>query len=213
MNKKTPEVFDLIIIGAGPGGITSAIYAGRQKLKTLVIGKEWGGQISKKAVAIENYPGYPKISGAELIKKFKDHLEEYINSSSVQYKTDSVIKLKKEKNYFFVSTSSGKEYRSIAVIIASGAGPRPLKVPGEAEFLGKGVSYCAVCDGFMFRNKTVAVIGGGNAGFEAALFLSKYVKKIYILEYSSKVKADKANQELVKKLGKVKIITNAQLKK
>jgi len=203
------ELYDLIIIGGGPAGITAGIYAGRQHLKTLLISKEFGGQVAKKAVDIENYPGFEKISGIELIQKFKNHLQKF--NIEVQY--DEVTKIQKEENVFGVHTKTGKTFNSLAVIIASGADPRPLEVEGEKEFLGKGVSYCAVCDGSFFKDKVVAVVGGGNAGFETAIFLSKIAKKIYILEYGETVKADQTNQEIVKRSGKTEIITNAQVKK
>ena len=201
-------MYDLIIIGGGPAGITAGIYAARQKLNTLLITKSFGGQIARKAVAIENYPGFEEISGLELIQKFEKHLRR----QKINIEKDSVIKVKKIGEIFLVNTESKKEFKSKAVIVASGADPRPLEVPGEKKFIGRGVSYCAICDGPLFSEKTVAVIGGGNAGFEAAIFLSKIAKKIYILEYAPQVGADQINQEILKKTGKAEVITNAQLK-
>jgi thioredoxin-disulfide reductase len=200
-------IYDLIIVGGGPAGITAGIYGARYKLKTLLITKDFGGQIAKKAVPIENYPGFKEISGLELIQKFKEHLEKF----KIETEIDLVIKIEKNKN-FSVLTKNGKKFESKSVIIASGADPRPLKVQGEKEFIGKGVSYCTVCDAPLFKEKTAAVIGGGNAGFEAAIALSRWAKKIYILEYGERVMADLENQELAKKMGKVEIITNALLK-
>jgi thioredoxin-disulfide reductase len=200
-------IYDLIIVGGGPAGITAGIYGARYKLKTLLITKDFGGQIAKKAVPIENYPGFKEISGLELIQKFKEHLKKF----KIETEIDLVIKIEKNKN-FSVLTKNGKKFESKSVIIASGADPRPLKVQGEKEFIGKGVSYCTVCDAPLFKEKTAAVIGGGNAGFEAAIALSRWVKKIYILEYGERVMADLENQELAKKMGKVEIITNALLK-
>jgi len=202
-------VYDLIIIGGGPAGITAGIYAARQKLNTLLITKDFGGQIARKAVAIENYPGFEKISGMELIKKFEKHLRK----QKIDIERDEAIKLKKIGKKFFVQTKSRQLFQAKAVIIASGADPRPLEVPGEKKFIGRGLSYCSVCDGPLFENKTVAVIGGGNAGFETAIFLAKIAKKIYILETGPKVRADQTNQEMVKKTGKAEIITNVALKK
>lgn len=201
-------LFDLIIIGGGPAGITAGIYAARQKIKTLLITKDFGGQVAKKAVAVENYPGFEEISGIELIEKFKKQLQRY----EIDIEKDEVIKVRKVKDSFFVLTSNKKEFEAKTVIIASGADPRPLEVPGEKEFIGKGLSYCAICDGSLFSDKTVAIVGGGNSGFETALFLSNIVKKIYILEYGSDIKADKENQTVVKETGKVQIITNVALK-
>lgn len=134
-------IYDLIIIGGGPAGITAGIYAARQNLKTLLITKDFGGQINKKAVAVENYPGFEKISGQELINKFKKHLLK----QKIDIERDSVIKVKKDKSKFLVVTGSKSQFQSRAVIIASGTDPRPLKVPGEKKFIGRGVSYCTVC--------------------------------------------------------------------
>jgi thioredoxin-disulfide reductase len=199
--------YDLIIIGAGPAGATAGIYASRQKLKTLIITKEIGGQIGRKAVDIENYPGFDKISGPDLIRLFQEQLEK----NQVEIILDEVLNIKKQENIFELSTSQGQKFESKAVIITTGADPRPLEVPGEKEFIGKGVSYCALCDGPIFRNKTVAVVGGGNAGFESAMFLSNYVSKIYILEFAPQVKADQRNQDLILKSGKAEVITNAKV--
>jgi len=200
--------YDLIIIGGGPAGITAGIYAARQKLNTLLITKDFGGQVAKKAIDIENYPGFEKIPGLDLVKKFESHLKK----QEVKVERDEVGKVEKTDKGFLVFTENKNKFSSTAVIVASGSDPRPLEVPGEKELIGKGVSYCSVCDGPMFRDKIVSIIGGGNAGFETAVFLSNYIKKIYILECGSEVKADKANQELVKKLGKVEIITNSALR-
>jgi len=200
--------YELIIIGGGPAGMTAGIYASRLGLKTLLITKNFGGQIGEKAVAIENYPGFESISGQDLIQKMVSHLR----VQKIDIKMDQVLNLKKEGNSFLVSVKSKKEFKAKALILATGADPRFLEVPGEKEFIGKGVSYCALCDGPLYKDKTVAVIGGGNAGFETALFLSKVAQKIYILEYSDKVKADENNQKLVKSTGKTEVITNAALK-
>jgi len=201
--------YDLIIIGGGPAGVTAGIYGARQKLKTLLITKDFGGQLGKKAIDIGNYPGLDGISGLELVEKFQSHLEK----QKIDIEKDEVIKMEKKGENFLVSTENKKVFESKTVIIASGVDPRPLEVPGEKEFIGKGLSYCAVCDGPMFKDKTVAVIGGGNSAFETAIFLSRIAKKIYILEYNPKVNAFEDNQEAVKKMGKAEIITNAALKK
>jgi thioredoxin-disulfide reductase len=199
---------DLIIIGGGPAGMTAGIYSARQKLDTLVITKEFGGQMSHKAVDIENYPGFEKISGFELINKLEDQMKK----KGVKVLNDEVKELKKEGDSFFVSTEGGKEIESKIVIVATGAEPKRLDVLGEKDFLGKGVSYCTTCDGPLFNEKDVAVIGGGDAGFEAALFLSNYANKIYILEYGEEVKAGIDNKEKAKSIGKIQIITSAELK-
>lgn len=205
----SPMLYDVIIIGGGPAGITAGIYAARQRLNTLLITKDFGGQVARKAVLIENYPGFEEISGQELIQRFEKHLRKF----KVDIERDEVTKLRKINNHFIVFTGNKNEFEAKAVIIASGADPRPLEIPGEKEFIGRGLSYCVTCDGPLFSDKTVAVIGGGNAGFEAAIFLSKVAKKIYILEGGPEVRADAENQERVRKTGKAEVITNAILKK
>jgi len=202
-------VYDLIIVGGGPAGITAGIYAGRQRLNTLLITKSFGGQIARKAVDIENYPGFKKISGIDLIKKLRDHLKNY----KIETEETSVVKIDKKGGVFSISTSNKKKFGARIVIVASGADPRHLEVPGEKKFIGKGVSYCTACDGPLFAKKNVAVIGGGNSGFEAAIALERIAKKIYILEYSEKPAAEKINQEIVKGIKKATVITNVVLKK
>lgn len=201
-------MYDLIIIGGGPAGITAAIYASRSKLKTLLITKAFGGQMARKAVSIENYPGFEEISGQELIQRFVNHLKK----QKVEILEGEVTKVEKEENVFKVEIKGKKVFQSLAVIVASGADPRILDVPGEKELIGKGVSYCTTCDGPLFKGKDVAVIGGGNAGFEAAIFLANYANKIYILEFGEEVKAAPENQERARKTGKIQVITNAALK-
>ncbi len=200
-------IYDLIIIGAGPAGITAGIYASRQKLNILIISKDIGGQVARKAVDIENFPGFEKISGPDLAGIF----EEQVKKNQVEIMPDEILKIENKAGKFLISTKYGQNYEALSVIVATGADPRPLEVPGEKEFIGKGVSYCALCDGPIFKNKTVAVVGGGNSGFESALFLSNYVQKIHILESGKEVGADKENQDLVAKTGKTEIITNAKV--
>ena len=173
-----------------------------------MITKDFGGQVAKKKVPIENYPGFKEISGIELLQKFREHLEKF----KIDIEMDSVIRIEKENGIFRIFTKNNKQFDSKTVIVASGADPRPLKIPGEKGFTGKGVSYCTDCDAPLFKNKTVAIIGGGNSSFEAAIALAKWAKKIYILEYGEKVVADVENQELVKKTKKVEIINNSVLK-
>ena len=202
-------IYDLIIIGAGPAGITAGIYAGRQKLKTLLIAKSLGGQMAKKATEVCNYPGFERISGLELIEKFEAHLRK---QSEVEIKFAGVSKIRKENEEFIVLTSENEEFKSRSVIIATGADPRPLEAEGEKEFIGKGISYCVTCDGPIFKDKTIAVVGGGDAGFEAAIFMTNYAKKIYILEYGPVAKADQWNQKEIENSEKIEVITSASVK-
>ncbi len=206
---ETEDLYDLIIVGGGPAGITAGLYGTRQNLKTLLITKDFGGQIGRKTIPVENWPGNLKISGHALIKNFEKHLRRYL----IDIERDEVSKIKKLKDgCFLVTTKSKNKFRAISIIIATGADPRPLEIPGEKEFLGRGVSYCPLCDGPLFSGKTVAVVGGGNSAFEAILFLAKYVKNVYVLEHGPKVVAFSDLQDKAMKTGKVEIITNASAK-
>ena len=196
-------MYDLVIVGAGPAGMTSAIYSARQKLKTLIISKDFGGQMAQKAVEIENYPGFEKITGFDLISKMENQIK------NVDVVREKVIEVKKENDIFFLKTEGDKVFQSKVVIIATGAEPRRLNVLGEANYLGRGVSYCSTCDGPLFKNKEVAIIGGGDAGFETAIFMKNYASKIYILEQEESVKASIDNQ---KKASGIEVITSARLK-
>ena len=196
-------IYDLVIVGAGPAGMTSAIYSARQKLKTLIISKDFGGQMAQKAVEIENYPGFEKITGFDLISKMENQVK------NVDVVREKVIEVKKENDIFFLKTEGDKVFQSKVVIIAIGAEPRRLNVLGEANYLGRGVSYCSTCDGPLFKNKEVAIIGGGDAGFETAIFMKNYASKIYILEQEESVKASIDNQ---KKASGIEVITSARLK-
>ncbi len=197
--------YQLAIIGGGPAGVTAAVYASRKKLSTILITKDFIGQTGRAGV-IENYPGEISIDGAELMKKFEDH----VKSIDVDIKEETVVSsIHKKEELFFLNV--GEEVTAEAVIIASGRNPRPLKVPGEEEFLGKGVSYCAIKDGIQFKGKDVAVIGGGDSGFKAALHLKDYCNKVYILEFASKLRAEEASVERAEKAG-VEIVLGARLK-
>jgi thioredoxin-disulfide reductase len=201
--------YDLIIIGAGPAGVSAAVYAARQKLSILILSKDIGGQVAKKAVEIENYPGYEKVSGPELVEHYQKQLE--MHELSVTHGV--IAKIEKKNDTFFVTTEEGETYEGICVIAATGAQSRHIDVPGEEEYAGKGVSYCSLCDGPIYKNKTVAVVGGGGNAFESAIFLSNYVKQIYMLVRTDNIKADKENQDEVAKHPHIQIITNAVTQK
>lgn len=200
-------MYDLLIIGGGPAGITAGIYGARKKLKTLILSKDFVGQVGKSFM-VENYPGFEEIEGTELIKKFKKHLEKF----KPDIKEEEVVEIKKEKDFFKLKTTAKNDYSAKAVIITSGRDPRPLKVPGEKKFMGKGVSFCVTCDGPLFTGKTVAVVGGGNSGSTAALELVKYCPKVYLLEVSPKLRADEIIQEKVKASKKIEVLFSSVLK-
>jgi len=189
--------------------VTAGIYASRKKLKTLLIAKNFGGLMSGKAVTIENYPGFEEISGSELIERFEKHLRK----QNVDVEKDSIAQMERSGQGFSVLTEKKKEFQSQAVIVASGSEPRTLGLKEEKDFIGRGVSYCSTCDGPMFLNKTVAVVGGGNSAFETAVFLTNYSKKIYVLEAGKELRADEILQEKAKKTGKVEVMTGVLVKK
>jgi thioredoxin-disulfide reductase len=201
-------IYDLIIIGGGPAGIAAGIYGARKKLNTLLISKEWGGQIVD-ASEIENWPGTQKISGLDLMNKMVEHLKSF----TLEIKQDrEVINLEKKNSNFAVRDNKDEEHETKTVIIATGKIPRALNIPGEKEFKGKGVSICSTCDAPMFKDKDVAIIGGGNVGFNMALDLSKYSNKVYILEFLEQTQGDEILKEKLEKTGKVEIYTNAAVK-
>ena len=201
--------YDLIIIGGGPAGITAGIYAARKKLKTLLVTRDFLGQVAKTS-QVDNYLGFFGISGQDLMKKFEEHLRKF----EIEIKEEEeVTKIEKAQKKFLVKTEKGKKFLTRTLIVATGEDPRPLEVPGEKEFIGRGVSYCSVCDSPFFQDKAVAVIGGGNAGFEAALDLVPYAKRIFIFERSDKITADEILQELVAKEKKIEIHLNKEVKK
>lgn len=197
-------MYDLIIVGGGPAGLTAGIYAVRFGLNTIILEKsEISGQIAL-ADMVENYPGFPAISGLELMEKYKSHAQEI----GVETKITEVLSIRDEGKKKIVSTDSG-EFESKAVIIATGANPKHLNVPGEKEFISKGVSYCAICDGPFFKNKTVVVVGGGNSAIADALLLSKIAKKVYLIHRRDKLRAVKILQDRAFNATNIEFILNA----
>jgi alkyl hydroperoxide reductase subunit F len=199
------HIYELIIIGAGPAGITAAIYATRKKMDLIVITQNIGGQVTISS-QIENYMGFQYITGEELTTKFQEHLQKY----KFVVKMDEVQQVEQEGQLFKVTTSD-MIYQSKTVILATGRTPKKLKVPGEKEFLGRGVAYCATCDAPLFQDLDVAVIGGGNSGLEATLQLIKIAKNIHLIDLNSQLKADTILIDKVKGSKKVRIWTNTQV--
>lgn len=199
-------MYDLIIVGGGPGGLSAGIYAVRFGLNTLVLERsEISGQIALSGL-VENYPGFPAISGLELMEKYKTHAQE----TGVETKITDVLSVRSEGEKKIVSTDSG-DLESKAVIIATGANPKHLNVPGEKEFLSKGVSYCATCDGPFFRNKTVVVVGGGNTAINEAILLSKIARKVYLIHRRDRLRAAKVLQDKVFAIANIEFIFNASI--
>lgn len=170
-------MYDLIIVGGGPAGLAAAVYAARKRINTLLISRDIGGQVNW-TLRVENYLGYQFIEGAELIAKF----QEQVNQFPIDQKIGgNVGKVTKAENGFQAVTESGDKYQGQTAIIAMGKRPRHLNVPGETEFIGRGVTYCVVCDGPVFTGQRVAVIGGGNSALEAALDMVKIAEWVHLV--------------------------------
>ena len=199
-------MYDLIIIGGGPAAVSAGIYAARKKLKTILITKGWGGQMAL-APEIENYAGFESITGAELVSKFTQHLKK----NELEIKEGVEIKDIKLVDNLVEVKANDDVYQAKVAIITTGRNPRKLGLPNEDKFIGKGISYCSTCDAPLFRDKEVAVIGGGNMGLGTALDLITYASKVYILEYSPELKADKYFQEKIKKIDKIEVITSVKV--
>lgn len=197
-------MYDVIIVGGGPAGVAAGVYTARKKLKTLLMTEEFGGQ-SIISDDIQNWIGEVHISGFDLAKKLEVHLRGY--SSDVDIKIpEKAIEVKRIDGGFEVKTDKNNFYQGRVVILAGGARRRKLNIPGEDRLNGKGVVYCSTCDAPLFKGKPVAVVGGGNAGLEAAIDLFPYASKIYILEFGETLKGDQVSQEEVKKNQKVEIL-------
>lgn len=188
--------------------MAAGVYAARKKIKTLLITESFGGQ-SMVSTDIQNWIGTKSISGFDLAKQLEEHLRA---QESIEIRSPELVKTVKEKEGgFIVETEKGNTFETKTIILTSGSRRKKLNIPGEAEFEGKGVVYCSTCDAPLFSGKTVAVVGGGNAGLEAVVDLFPYAEKIYLLEYGNTLKGDPVTQERVKNGSKpVEIIFNAQ---
>ncbi len=196
-------VENVIIIGSGPAGFTAGIYASRAQLSPLLItGNEIGGQVAL-TYEIENYPGFPEgLPGPELVEKFQAQAERF--GTRIEY--DYVTEVDFQRHPFVVRTQSGQEYQAKSVIISTGATPRKLQVPGELELTGRGVSYCATCDGFFFRDKQVVVVGGGDSALEEGLFLTRFASKVTIIHRRDELRASKIMQKRAFENDKIEFI-------
>ena len=207
--EKEHKVLDLLIIGGGVTGLTAALYAGRMKLETLVLeGDLLGGQIVN-AHEIENYPGFASIKGSELVEKIQQQAEFF---GAIIDEFDSIVKVKLTDTKKIIETNSFI-YEPKAVIIATGMTRRKLPLPEETKFLSKGIHYCELCDGHMYQDKIIAVVGGGNAALDAAKFLTKYAKKLYIIHRSGSLTADILTQESLIENPIVEVLLNTEIVK
>ncbi|MCJ7804706.1 thioredoxin-disulfide reductase [Patescibacteria group bacterium] len=194
-------VYDLIIIGAGPAGLTASLYASRYQIKHLLVGSRLGGAMVWAAM-VENYPGFNSITGADLAQK----MIEQVKKLGVEIKNTGVLEIKQKQKGFELKTENDEVYEAKTLIIATGTQRQKLNIPGEAEYLGKGVSYCATCDGAFFKDKIVAVVGGSNAAVTSALHLSDLAQKVYLIYRKKTLRADPIWRERAQKNSKVEII-------
>ena len=196
--------YDLVIIGAGPAGMTAGMYAGRSMLRAIVLERGAPGGELLNTEMIEDYPGFEHVLGADLAQKFESHARKFGIEIRQGVGVTAVRKLEDES--FETVCDTGDIYRSSAVILTAGGTPVKLGIPGEAEFSGKGVSYCAICDGAFFRGHTIAVVGGGDAAVEEADFLTRYAEKVYLIHRRNKFRASKILQQRAMENAKIEII-------
>jgi len=203
----TETDYDVIVIGSGPAGITAAIYTQRYALKTALVGNQWGGAISRTHV-IENYPGFKSISGYDFMQNWRESIE-YLG---VQEIPDNVIKIERLKDgRFRVQTDFGESLMAITLIYTTGAEERKMGIPGETELLGRGVSYCATCDGPFFKGKRIGVIGGSDTAAKEALYLSQIAEKVFIIYRRQEIRPEPINKKRVEANPKIEIIPNTTI--
>ncbi|MFO7460954.1 MAG: thioredoxin-disulfide reductase [Desulfatiglandales bacterium] len=201
------DMHDLIIAGGGPAGLSAAIYALRATLKTVLIEKGLPGGQMALTDSVENYPGFESIGGMELCQKFLDHAKSY----GLEVLQQEISSVEPGMEYHSVSLSDGTVLRSLAVILATGGSPRKLNVPGEDQYYGKGVSYCATCDGFFYRDRIVVVVGGGDTAAEEALYLAKIAEKVYLVHRRDELRASRILQQRVLSECKIEVLWNTVL--
>lgn len=199
------QIYDLVIIGGGPGGLTAGIYAMRAALKTALIEMGVPGGQMNNSDSVENWPGDEFITGADLALKFSQHARSY----GLEVIAQEALEIEPGLDLHAVKLDNGDRLSTHAVILATGGSPRELNIPGEKEFYGKGVSYCAVCDGFFFRDKTVVVVGGGDTAAEESLYLAKLAKQVYLVHRRDALRAGALLQQRVKAECKIEILWNS----
>ncbi|MGI9146113.1 MAG: NAD(P)/FAD-dependent oxidoreductase [Chloroflexota bacterium] len=207
-NGTSAEDWDVVIVGAGPAGMAAALYTGRAKLKTLLLDRAGvgGGQLMNTEL-IEDYPAIKSITGGDMAQAFEEQIREF----GVEITYGEVVGVQARGNRRVVQIEGGEEYVAKTVIVSTGGMPRKLGVPGEAEFAGRGVSYCAICDGAFFKGQVLAVIGGGDSAVEEATFLTRYAEKVYIIHRRSEWRAQKLLQERALANPKIVPIWNSAL--
>lgn len=195
--------FDTVILGGGPAGLSAGIYASRGAVSTAIVDMNMFGGQPSNYLELENYPGFQVVGGYDLMEKFEEHADKFGVKKFPMQEIQSI-----DLNSKRIITSEN-EFSAKTIIIATGAQPMKLGVPGEKEFVGRGVSYCAVCDGAFYRNKVVAVVGGGNAAVEEAMYLTKFADKVYLVHRRDELRADKIVQERAFKNEKIEFVWNS----
>nr|MBN2278900.1 thioredoxin-disulfide reductase [candidate division Zixibacteria bacterium] len=201
--------YEIIIVGGGPGGLTAGLYGARANRKTILIEKYMpGGQIANTH-EVEDYPGFESISGPDLSMKMTEHAKKF----GLEIISDEVTEISTEGNDRLVATASGSIYRGKTVIISTGGSPNKLNIPGEKEFSGRGVSYCAICDGAFFKDEIIAVVGGGDAAVEEGMFLTKFGRKVIIIHRRDQLRAARIIRDRAFKNPKMDFIWNSVVEK
>jgi thioredoxin reductase (NADPH) len=200
------KVYDLLIIGSGPAGYTASIYASRYKIDHLVIGQVSGGQVSE-AHRICNFPSLPKVTGMELTQKIREH----VKTLGAEEINDLVTDMINENGTFKVKTQGKKEFETKTILLSIGTERRKLDLPNEDKFIGKGVSYCATCDGGFFKDKVVSVVGGSDAANTASLYLAEVASQVYQIYRKDKLRGEPSWVDQIKKNSKIKVIYNANV--
>lgn len=198
-------IYDVVIIGGGAAGLSAALYAGRAKLNTIVLEKDEisGGQIVYSN-QVDNYLGIPQISGFDIMEKFKNHT----NQQKIEFYENEVKAISKIENIINIELCDGTVIKSYSAVLATGAEHNKLGIPGEKEYSGRGVSYCAVCDGAFYKDREVAVIGGGDSALEETLYLSNICSKIYLIHRRNELRGNKSYQERIKAKNNIEFIGN-----
>jgi thioredoxin reductase (NADPH) len=202
------QEWDIVIVGAGPGGLCAGLYGARANRRTVCVENYLPGGEIQNTEFVEDYPGFEMISGPELAQKFERHARKF----GLEILSDNVVEIYSDGRYKIVK-GDGDEYKAKAVIVATGGHPRKLGVPGELEFAGKGVSYCAICDGAFFKGEKIAVVGGGDAAVEEGTFLTKYGSKVYIIHRRDELRASRIVQERAFKNSKIEFIWDSVVDK
>ncbi|MGE5620804.1 MAG: thioredoxin-disulfide reductase [Sphingomonadaceae bacterium] len=202
------DEYDVVIVGGGPAGLTAGLYASRAKLNAVLIEKKWPGGQLLNTERVEDYPGFESISGAELAHR----MEQQVRKLGLRIEIDAVTCVRPKGNQKLVETESGRGYLARAVIVCAGGEPRKLGVPGEAELTGRGVSYCAICDGAFFQDQVVAVVGGGDAAMEESVFLTRYASKVYLIHRRAQFRAQPTLVERARENRKIRILLNTVVK-